>query len=454
MNSKTLGIIYFISLNTFKIIVHHMFDKIFFFTIFLLLSIVIFECKNKNELHLCIASHYSVSEINFFYEMYFKDAKDAKIKLVRWQKDIFFYIEGDTLLGDRKLILNASERINSIKLPIRIKEVKKKKEANLIIRSGSNAALNLDSLTPAITIKHWTNKIDSALIVISNENRLQFRSSILLHELLHVMGFMSHVKTVSNSIMQSVVTSDNILTDNDVRALKLLYEPIWPYPYNKQDFERDFANELYFINGKNKFLKYVKKNHINKRLLNKLSFYFRPPIEEKSTDSVIFKFINPVKIIVKGPIPDHFSDTIKTIIQIMNTATPNLTLVYSTDTLSNNGIFISFHLDAQKNINDSILSYKWSNSRDNSTGKFCLCLKSEISINYDAKFNYTIPLALIIYKTIMFNEYKFIPNPIFLEKGKLQFKPEYKELLKLYYAPELPHNFKKSELKAILNKMQ
>lgn len=100
---------------------------------YILFILSFFSCTNQPS---NLKREYSQREFNCFYEQNF----DSDRLLYRWTEDILFFLKGDTLPGDRRLILEIAKEINELDLPISVSEAQLEKEANLIILFSSEYA--------------------------------------------------------------------------------------------------------------------------------------------------------------------------------------------------------------------------------------------------------------------------------------------------------------------------
>lgn len=402
---------------------------------------------NKNKPLDLLAQEYSVQELNFFYELCCGGRNNGTQFLKKWDKDINFYIEGDTLRGDKAMVLEFAAKINALDLPLKIREAKTIEKANLFIFSGSEEDMGLTPPKRGAT-RVYDNKgrIDSARIGISNTIRNEDRPGLLMHEFMHALGFANHTTRESNSVSFAITNSQSRLGSNEKAALSILYEPIWPDNYTVDDLENEFGSVLWHIDGKQKFQEYLIVHKPDTSVINDIlqhGFIQPYPSEEPQ----IFKHSSSLKVALKGEVPTGLSDSLSLLINEINTVTPSFNLEISNNPMIKYGIQFDFIKDSTGETWFSLLNNITNES------KFNTIVRTDISIHYDEDSqNLTKILGALLFKAISLKDYHFYVDPFEINRDKLFLKPRYKELLSVYYAPELPHNFKKSKMEEVLKK--
>ena len=415
--------------------------------ILLLAGMIACHSKGDNT-YRQVTKNYTSDEINLFYELCFNE-KDT---LYKWDRNISFYIEGDTLSGDRAMILDVVSTLNSLKLPIKIVEVNKKINCNLIIRSATEKDLALQKPNRAVThLYNTANRIDSAEIGLSNTLHKSKRKVFLLHEFLHTMGFTSHVTTNSKRILFSFRDTTEILNEKEKKALKILYEPVWNELFLKKDFEKIFSSLLHEVNRKEKVLQFVRVNSVSKNILQEILRHGLIKFDSLKEPQIV-KHINPLKIILKGTVPIKVKEGLPLIINEINSATPNLNLKISHDSTLQYGVFINFIL------NDTVPNDHISVNFKNILIKkavFPTIIRSDISIYYNKEYNNAkSSIGPVIYQAVTLKDYNYPVEPFEYVDDKLKLKQFYKQLLKVYYAPEFPYNLSKSELNEVITSIR
>src|SRR5690606_16489538 len=128
----------------------------------------LFSCEKGADRSTYIESRYSNQEINFFYEACFNDSENNNTLLRKWDKNIYYSLSGDTVKGDKKIVLDIAKEINNLDLPIKVYPAGKQSKANLSIVSGDPGKLKLDWGTGGKAYHYRSNGIiDSASLLIS-----------------------------------------------------------------------------------------------------------------------------------------------------------------------------------------------------------------------------------------------------------------------------------------------
>lgn len=425
----------------------------------LLCALIIFcslsGCKKKTNPREALESKYPPEAFNYFYEVFFNYPVDRKRSIEKWDKDIYFFVEGDTLPGDLEIVREISERINEIGLPVTIREAKKREEANLYFSSDTKAGLKLDSSVAAMTFKYPWGRIDSAKVVIS-ENATINREAILLHEFLHAMGFTSHVSTTSGTAVMPWNNGHEELSQRDILTLKLLYEPVWPPLYYREDFESDFAAELYHIEGEKKFLAYLKREKIALNSLDNIIRYgLKDPLYDSIYNPAIFKIVSPLKVKMKGDVSSELLNIVKGAIREINLVTPELQVSYADDTIpGETGIYFQLENDPSFPADSIDVKYIYGRRPKLLNSKFKTLNEASVSIHFneaDEVMKKVVPS--IIYRLITLHS-RYDSDEFEVTGNEIQLKPAFREILKVYTAPELPHNLPRPNLIKLRNTYQ
>lgn len=416
--------------------------------LFLGLTILISCTTKKTEQIKLIKSKYSIKSINTFYELCFNEKNEDCRVITKWEKNIYYYYEGDTITGDHTLFEKVYATINALNLPIKISEATSRKEANLVIKRGSEIQLGLERPNRGVAMIHSKGGIiDSVKILLSNQIFRNQRTSVLLHEFIHALGFRPHITTDSKSLMFQFYDKIQILNEEEIEAIKILYEPNWPENYSYIDFERDFGDCLYNVYGKYKFAKYLKYNEVNKKVIDEILLHGLIKLDSLG-EPQIFKHANSLMVLLKGDVPPGTIDTLKMVIDAINGATQNFQLRLTNDTSIIYGITVNLIKDkwrpkdqiTLKPYNLLITDYK-----------FITFIKTDLEVHYNELNGRS--LGNLLYQAICLKDFGKT-EPFEYNEGKIQLKPLYKKVLEVYYAYELPHNFKKSELEEVLKKMK
>lgn len=423
----------------------------------LIIAVTINQCKyNKNTVINRVTNKYTKEEINLFYQACFNEVYDTTLRLSKWDKNLSFYLDGDTLKGDKVLVSNIVSYINSIDgLPIKLSESKDKKNCNLYIKSGSEQDLGLERPNRGMTSLFdfdLNGSIDSAKIIISNKVKNKNNRKLLyFHELFHALGLVSHVTTDAENILFAVSNKSQKISNKDTRMLQLLYDTTWPNQYPNDKFEKDFADLLYHVNAESKFRDYVKTNELDISMLEFILKYclMRP---DSTQEAKIIKYPNNIALSYKGKLPYGIRDTVETIINEINLVTSNFQINLTNDSCSfHNGILISFIQDntvPQNNLKATLHSALSKQSKPRAL------ITSDIKINYNKKYKkFRQTLSSIIYSSVTMRNKLYNIKPFDVSDNKIQLKPRYKKLLKVLYDPIFPHNLKASEIQTVINEL-
>src|SRR3989337_1626332 len=102
----------------------------------MILCLLLFGCLTQanNELEL-LKQKYSPQVFNYFYEvaLHSEIVANRQLNIQKWQNDIYLFVQGDTLEGDRVLVQNVINDLNSLKLPLSIYETSQADKANVLV---------------------------------------------------------------------------------------------------------------------------------------------------------------------------------------------------------------------------------------------------------------------------------------------------------------------------------
>lgn len=423
---------------------------------FIICICFIFSCNFEGDKKIKrIKRLYTPESINYFYELtFFRENLFPKKKtsLSKWRDDIYFFIEGDTLPGDKYNILNAVNQINSLELPIKIHEVLSRDSANLFFVFTPGKFKDSPALGRVDT-EISDDYAKSAKIEIHNESDSSLnigltRRMTVLHEMMHALGLHGHSYTYPNSLLvQSFTSYTTELPEIDKQVIKLLYEPYFKAGYTSKRFDEDFASVLYHVSTPDKFFSYVKKEHVKKALLDTIFKYGL--VKHKNDEECVAKFSSEVFVRVSGDYSEDFIDQIQKTIGEINNATEMLRLVYvKKDTLLPDvGIYYTFK-------KDSLMKYSIESTVKTKSYWDLLLprgIQARIQIVYKNKHKMQMAIANSLFRAVCM---KTQESDFFtICNGEIHLKPIYKEILKVYYSASLYPGFTKSELAKIINKL-
>lgn len=400
-----------------------------------------------------IKKEYTVETLNYLYEVAFHDNEFPKKdkNLLKWEKDISFYIDGDTLPGDKHSILSAINEISALNLPITINEKASRDSANFLFLFTSAKPRNELGNT---RINIVNNCIDSIKIEIFYDphDSLTFRirrRATILHEMVHALGLPGHSNNYSKGVLTLGFTNYTIkLTDLDKQVINLLYEPDLKAGYTCKQFESDFANDLYHIAKIEKVTSLIKKDILKKESLEYIYKYGLTKSKNQAEGECIVKFSLPVVVRVKGDYTSEITDQIEKAINEINKATNKLSLVYAhgETLLPDAGVYFAFKRDSsmEYSVRSQIQNTSLFNLR------FPYLIKSEILIDFKNVQKMQMVIANSLYHSVCL--LSDTSNCFIFEKDNLRLMPVYSEILKDYYNPYLAAGFTKNELEKILNR--
>jgi hypothetical protein len=425
-----------------------------FFVTFLLIS-----CKSqREELVDSVTERYSNQVINYFYELCFNEKWEENGYLRKWNKNLCYSLEGDTSISNERILLEVAAEINAIGLPITISESKSRQEANVTIIFDSLEKLNLERPKNGVTQTFNTgNEIDSVVIRIATDVSFGTRRSTIIHELLHSLGFASHVISDAKSALFAIVDSTQRIGMKEKQALLMLYTCAWPTEYNEGNFEKDFSSNLYHIQAKSKFRKYIHSNQIDSSIVGEIHEHglIRPEIRKQGviqpSNYRIVKHASSLKITCKNAPSTGVMDTLQMFIDEINLASSYFQLDFLARPHATPKYGITINFKKIDNKPNDFLAVGYSNFIYDADGHATLSVitSTTITIQYNKnsvrlqKF-----LGNVIYQAISLKDYYHFIDA-FEPSHPTKLKPKYKEILKLYYAPELPYNFSKQEFDSL-----
>jgi len=407
----------------------------------------LFGCQNEfHRIHDNVMLRYSKEDINSFYEYCFNIGDT----IGRWDKDILYWMEGDTIPTDKQVMSDIVSRINQIGLPIKIGSASERLEANMIIVFEDKQ--NFDPQSNGLSTNYYSRlKINHSKIQISNHLRGQYRSNILQHEILHALGFLNHVTTSINSVLFSDSDSLCGISVRDEQMLRMLYEPVWDEVYTRLDFETIFYKELYHVNSAKKVREYIGNEGIDSSILNAILQHGFLLSSRNPEEGRLWKLINYSKVFLGGDFPEYLKDTLRLMIEEINAVSPQFRLVYWDENIPMFGIFFEF-------VQDDLPPSEMPELRVHSyafpdlTTKIRAVYRIKHSVTYSSAHTSELSniLGRILYHAISLRNYTREENPFEYVDGKLQLTPYHKELLKVLYANELPYNLKKEDFEKAL----
>ncbi len=432
-----------------------------------LLSLLLFGCGRSKVDVDYIKLNYSSEVINYFYEvgLHAEALNNQAICLEKWNKDITVVILGDTLLGDRARVKRVIKRLNALELPIKLFLIDDSLAASMHIKFGSSKSLQLAENVggQGETTHSWNGYIKHATVRIPHPpdnlplKLIEKRESTIMEEMTQCLGISGDSYVYPLSVFYEGYNEALTLTTLDKQTLQLLYDSALPINYSSEQFENDFAEELYHVNSEAKLLRYLQKESINKQTLREIIQYGLITNSRAShAQTQIIKFNQPIAVIVQGDTSARHLSLLQQAISELNKASDQLQFHLRSDSLNyNGGIRYTFkrveHLDnPAHSIAVKVATY--------STHRLLFHRRYGTNVSISFKDTVTLqqnmPLAIgnTLYQTVSLlnqSDHKFFVY----RNDSLQLKPEYKEVLQTYYAPELANNMTKAQLESVLNQM-
>lgn len=401
---------------------------------------------------------YSKKEINYFYETAFHTDDGKSNPVSKWERDILLFVEGDTLPGDRAAVLDAIAQLNNLHLPVKIGITNRKELANTIVNFGSRKKFHLEKTAHGIgeaTISE--NAIEFAKIIIVTEPEESVpgnsRKSTILEEITQGLGLMGDSYAYPLSIFYEMPNQVTQLARIDKRVLQLLYDPAIPIGLKKEEFEEIFADQLYHINAEEKLLKYVKEQSVSKHSLQEILEYG----VTSTIDGIpkIVKFHQPVYVIMKGDTTSEHKELVQAAIKELNEASDGVSVILdSADTSFHyGGVFFTFSKKSQQEYSLGVAMSFSANKKL----LFDRLYRANIHISYkdtvDLKQKMSLAIANSMYRSVALVHQDSL-GFFNYERGKLELKPKYQEVLKLYYSPSLAENMTMEELERVVEQLE
>jgi hypothetical protein len=419
------------------------------------ICILLFGCgassDNNTEL---LKARYTAEVLNYFYEVALhSEVPTNKLSSVqKWQNDIYLFINGDTLEGDRLLVRNVINQLNVLKLPITFYETSQANKANFFI-TFEPLKKKLQRVTGTGTIYAAKGVIFHAKVKIFYDSieavTKKERFDTIFEETTQCLGLPGDSYAYPESMFYQDINYIQRLTELDKQLLQLLYEPAIVANYSLAQFEKDFDEILYNINGKQKFINFIKVLNPSEESLQNI-FKYGLSKDPRDGKEKISKYHYPTYILVKGDYTQEFINVLNETISEINTISENLKLILIDDDslLHTGGIHFNFVKNPQMTQDSALWEAKHligSIIPRNS--------KNEITFKYrdHDKLMENIRKAIpnLIYKSVCLtnaNEANFFD---FNNTG-FQLKPLYRETLRVYYDNSLPAGFTKEDLEEVI----
>lgn len=287
-----------------------------------------------------IKSKYSTDVINYFYEVtLYSEGENRKINhFRRWRKDINIKLTGNYTSEDVENVNIVLEKVDSLKLPIKLNIVEKDCNEDITISFGG-VINNDDNIGGICSVDFSNNAIVKTKISIYKRD-----FKVIEEELIQGLGIVCDSYSHPNSIFYEARNLNKYFGDIDKEVIKLLYEDIWPENYTRISFENDFSDVLRSVRTSEKLKKYIDDIKVSPevlRIIKNLCF---------KDKGILTKHPKNVAVRLYGDFETKDSlqiiKTIDAINKISNNV--NLSLGGISDTLMSPGIDIRIVNDKQK----------------------------------------------------------------------------------------------------------
>lgn len=446
--------------NCFPLFISKLYQTCFMATprIFLFLVLLaICSCNEDKQGQIeALKSKYTPEAINYFYQVAFHSEADSSIlNIAKWEKDIYWHIEGDTLPGDYAAVLKVMNELNALQLPISFYETTNRDSANYHILFGTHEELGLSK-----SLGGFGSTIAAKGVILKNSVKIPLdlrnvlttnpasRTNIIFEEVIQGLRLPGDSFDYPESVFYERTNHGNTLPELDKQLIRLLYEPAIISDYSLAQYEKDFGEILYHVNSKRKFLNFLRENQLNKALLSKIL---------ESGIPAVTRFSAPTNVFISGEVYPEFTPIIDQAIGEINEVSENLNLVLMPDDslTHREGIYIDF-------VKDTTIEHAvWARSEQAWMSGYGFPLKTRRST---AKCR------------IMFKDHeqltsvmkKVIPNVLYTslcigskepeayqdKNGDFELKPEYRDILKIYYDHSLSNGFTKEELAEVISALE
>ena len=426
-------------MNKFK----HVFKTVVFSgLVFLIIPTLPAACQyaSKEEYIREIKQKYSIEELNYFYEIAFYNEVERKTRPIRkWNKDVYMYLEGAERT-DSVVIIHLVNELRQMQLPIDFHFVGDSLQANMKIYFGERDFLIEKLPDHFFSVNNRGHAVfgsnEISIGILSSMDTVM-RGTVLQEEFIQSLGLISDSWTNPGSLFFQGVENVRSFTEKDKKLLSLLYEDFFAKKsrYTVQDYERDFGPLLYKVQSAEKIAQHLQENNTPPGYLDSLTKYI--------ARTVCFKYPSKVWVRQKGASTKQDSAFCQKIISRFNEALEGkLALLPSSDST----YFPHINLLYSDNRDLSETPTTMTFFRD-SAFVYTYTIASEARMDLPSSFgqyarNEYVLLVMSMALGLNFSYEMFEPD----EDGDPTLKPEYWEILSLYYEPIFYGGIKVSEI--------
>lgn len=442
------------------------------FFVFVLFIFLFQQCKSgdnrmsKSDIEY-IKQNYSEEAINLLYETaYFQDDGEMLDSLIKWNNDVYIYLNGALWSDDSLYVKNVLKQLNELKLPIRLSLTKDSTHANMFIFFGDSSSLKKRlgsefdySIGGRFRVFEHHSFIDSCIIGINNSaeiyssclniaDRSKYRQVVLMNEISNSLGIIGDSWLYPGSVFSEGNIESGYLKDFDKEIVRLLYEPCLPFKYPRKQFEEDFSDILYHENAEKKIAEFVKKNNLNPDILTFIQKH------GLSNDSVV-KFPSHIFVKVSGNYQKEDIDFCKEAIAQYNTVSDNIHLEFiPLDSIYNlpaiDILYDEFTKSKSLKVENSLIKI----TKNKLGVAYKTRIQSEIKVHFEKSELSKVQkmknngIFESIFEALGFNNVEDLSE--INSSGQIVLKPKYKEILSLYYNPVIPPELTKAQLGKII----
>lgn len=421
---------------------------------------LLISCHPKDELAISskdlqyLKDTYNIETLNYFYETVFSedDKKEKRDVITKWNSNPTIAIIGDPDEEEIGYVNRAISEINELNLPIKLSLTAASDSASRKIFFGDLEEvcdfLKLDSLSVSemdpgrhfgqgISVAYDGTIVKDSVGIYLPENDLDhsMRYKVVLEELVQGLGIVGDSYNYPSSLFFQNNNPSKSFRPLDVAVLTLLYEPVIPANYTRESFEKNFADELYAVNSRQKLKELLKQNP-------QTSF---DDIEKCFSGDVFLKRPKETDLYLYGAIGKEDTFTIERVLLALNKLSPNLNIriVESPIIEPDHGIVLIFHQsDDQK---ESIQG-----RNQVIAGTSCMypkLIKSKLELYFNSSERAQELRQQSIIDAICFSVVQLPRQLVHTEQlyeiseTGIEFTPRYASLLKLVYSNEFIDGF-------------
>lgn len=406
-----------------------------------------------------LKNKYSVETINYFYETVFhEDHIGKRDRLTKWNSNAFIAIVGNPSEEEIGYVERAISEINGLNLPIRYSLSDAVDSAAVKIIFGDlnqvNSFLEVDSIVggrnPEAHFgmgKSYASdgviEKDTIGIYFAGNLPLHTRYMIVLEEIVQSLGVVGDSYNYPGSLFFQNQNPAKSLTALDIEVLSLLYETVVPANYSREQFEKDFADELYTVNSQEKI----------KQLFETYPTSTYEDAGKCFIGDILLKQPKEVLLYVYGSPREEDSLTIRRTVSALNQLSPNVRIIIAESPViePDHGIVLVIQESEDQKAPIQVGNLI-------AMGTDCMLqkliqAKVELSISTSERAQELRQRSIIdaiYFSLIRMPHEPTLPNELFkVTGGGIEFTPRYASLLQLIYSNEFIDGLKLSDYRKL-----